>query len=97
MPFELHNTTDELKNVWIENAMLDETLVWVKNIFWKLDVYSCILVKRQREWFEKAIPQLEEIWRIILEERTSGEFLKRAPKKRSLPVDKKEKDCHVLL
>ena len=95
MPFELHNVDDGLKNEWIENAMLDETLVWLKNIYWKLDVYSCILVKRQKEWFLKAIPQLEEIWRIIVEERTSGDFSKRAPKKRT--IDKKEKECHVNL
>ena len=100
MPFELHNTTDEQKNVWIENAMLDETLVWVKNVFWKLDIYSCILVKRQREWFQKVIPQLEQTWQTILQERSSGDYLKRAPKKRTLAVDKekdKEKECHVIL
>jgi hypothetical protein len=75
--------------------MLDESLVWVKNIYWKLDVYSCILVKRQREWFHHSIPQLEKIWSTILEERVSGEYVKRSPKKRTR--DKKEKECHVLL
>jgi hypothetical protein len=95
MPFNLHGESDELKNEWIENAMLDESLVWVKNIYWKLDVYSCILVKRQREWFQQSIPQLEQIWKTILEERVSGEYVKRAPRKRT--HDKKEKECHVIL
>ena len=99
MPFEMLGTTDELKNEWIEKSMLDESLIWVKNIYWKLDVYSCILVKRQREWFKQSIPQLQQIWNTILEERLSGEFVKRAPKKRSR--DKKDKDtecqCLVLL
>jgi len=98
MPFDLHHSSDEAKNTWIENAMLDETLVWVKNIYWKLDVYSCILVKRQREWFQHAIPQLEEIWNTIVQERESGDFVKRAPKKRNRnEKEEKEKVCHVLL
>jgi hypothetical protein len=95
MPFNLHGESDGLKNEWIENSMLDESLVWVKNIYWKLDVYSCILVKRQREWFQQSIPQLEKIWNTILEERVSGDYVKRSPKKRA--HDKKEKECHVLL
>jgi len=96
MPFDLRHTDDATKNEWIEKSMLDETLVWVKNIYWKLDVYSCILVKRQREWFKRAIPQLEEIWNTIVQERESGEFIKRAPKKRNRN-EKEEKVCHVLL
>jgi len=95
LPFSLHGESDELKNEWIEHSMLEESLVWVKNIYWKLDVYSCILVKRQREWFHHSIPQLEKIWNTILEERVSGEYVKRSPKKRT--HDKKEKECHVLL
>ena len=95
MPFEMLGTTDELKNEWIENSMLDESVIWVKNIYWKLDVYSCILVKRQREWFHQSIPQLEQTWKTILEERVSGDYVKRSPKKRT--HDKKEKECHVIL
>ena len=59
---------------------------WFKNIYWKLDVFSCVLVKRNKHWFNAAINQLEELWKIICEERQTGEFIKRAPKKRNTNV-----------
>ena len=50
--------------------------------YWELDQYSCVLVKRNRPWFEAAIPRIEAIWNIILQERVSG-CQHRAPKKRA--------------
>jgi hypothetical protein len=74
-------------NVWMtetyENVSNSSSLTWVKNIYWKLEVYSCILVKRQREWFQAAVPAFVSIWDTILRERVSGEYVKRAPKKRT--------------
>jgi len=59
---------------------------WFKNIYWKLEVFSCVLVKRNKEWFNKAINHLDELWKIVCEERQTGEFIKRAPKKRNTIV-----------
>ena len=59
---------------------------WFKNIYWKLEVFSCVLVKRNKEWFKAAINHLEELWKIVCEERQTGEFIKRAPKKRNIIV-----------
>ena len=56
-------------------------LVWIQNIYWRLDVLSCILVKRDKLWFESHIGQLEKVWKIIEEERVTG-FSHRAPNKR---------------
>ena len=56
-------------------------LVWIKNIYWYLDQYSCVLVLRNDVWFQNAIPQIEKVWNIILHERETG-FAHRAPKKR---------------
>ena len=50
-------------------------------VYWGLDQYSCVLVKRNRKWFHYAIPQIERIWQIIEKERISG-CEHRAPKKR---------------
>lgn len=50
--------------------------------FWGLDQYSCVLIKRNRAWFEAAIPKLAEVWRIIEQERVTG-CEHRAPKKRT--------------
>jgi hypothetical protein len=55
--------------------------IWVRTIYWYLDQYSCVLVRRNRLWFEEAVPVLEELWETIEQERSSG-FEHRAPSKR---------------
>jgi hypothetical protein len=57
--------------------------IWVRTIYWYLDQYSCVLVRRNRLWFEEAVPVLEQLWKTIEEERSSG-FEHRAPAKRKV-------------
>lgn len=72
-------------DTWCEEIIDKHTdLVWIKNIYWYLDQYSCVLVLRNDIWFQNAIPQIEKVWNIILRERETG-FAHRAPKKRSSP------------
>ena len=72
-------------DTWCEEIIDKHTdLVWIKNIYWYLDQYSCVLVLRNDIWFQNAIPQIEKVWNIILHERESG-FAHRAPKKRGSP------------
>jgi putative phage-type endonuclease len=61
---------------------------YMKFIYWKLDVFSCVLVLRNKEWFKNNIPQLEKVWKIIEQERVSG-YEHRAPAKKV----KKEEGC----
>lgn len=49
--------------------------------YWGLDEYSCVLIKRNRVWFEAAIPKIAAVWRTIERERITG-CEHRAPKKR---------------
>jgi putative phage-type endonuclease len=56
--------------------------VYIKNIYWKLDVLSCVLVCRNREWFKSSIDMLEDIWNTIEIERESG-FEHRAPNRKT--------------
>jgi hypothetical protein len=49
--------------------------------YWVLDQYSCVLIKRNRVWFEAAIQKIEAIWRTIERERVAG-CEHRMPKKR---------------
>ena len=51
--------------------------------FWYLDEYSCVLVKRNKLWFRKAVPKIKDVWDTIIKERENG-FEHRATKKRSL-------------
>jgi putative phage-type endonuclease len=71
-------------DTWIDETFTnaDTTLNWFKNVYWRLEVYSCVLVKRQRDWFKAAIPEFISLWKTIEEERISGDYVLRAPKKR---------------
>jgi putative phage-type endonuclease len=55
-------------------------LTWIKNIYWKLDQLSCVLVLRNKAWFASALPQLKELWQTIEREKKTG-YAHRAPKK----------------
>jgi putative phage-type endonuclease len=61
---------------------------YMKFIYWKLDVFSCVLVLRNKEWFKNNIPHLEKVWKIIEQERVTG-YEHRAPAKKV----KKEESC----
>ena len=92
-PIEL--TKEEDIEKWEETIMEEaqndnSTQIWIKNIYWKLDQLSCVLVLRNHFWFEQNIGQIENIWNIILEERQRG-YEHRAPNKRIKP---EQNDLH---
>ena len=57
-------------------------MTWIKNIYWKLETLSCILVLRDHKWFRDNITQMENVWKIIEKERVSGSQ-HRAPNKKN--------------
>jgi hypothetical protein len=76
-----------------ENIRLNETtleMTWIKNIYWKLDELSCVLVLRNKLWFSYAVPILENVWSTIEKERNNG-YIHRAPNKR-LKITKSNSD-----
>jgi len=54
---------------------------WIKNNYWRLSQISCVLVKRNTQWFQANINTLEELWNTVLVERVTGSE-HRAPKKK---------------
>jgi putative phage-type endonuclease len=67
--------------VWQETMMeKNPTLMWLKNIYWKLDQLSCVLVLRNKAWFAAVVPQLKEIWETIEREKQAG-YSHREPKR----------------
>jgi hypothetical protein len=56
-------------------------LTWIRNIYWWLDEHSCVLVPRNKGWFEFVKDDFQKIWDIILKERVTG-WDHRKPKKR---------------
>ena len=72
--------SEEEFNVWFDNTLDDNTnLTWVTNIYWRLEDYSCVLVPRNKKWFNAVYPELKEVWDTILKERISG-YSHRKPK-----------------
>ena len=53
---------------------------WLKNIYWRLEEYSCVLVLRNKKWFDSVVPKIKELWTIIEKERIDG-YDHRKPKK----------------
>jgi putative phage-type endonuclease len=59
----------------------EHNMLWIKNHYWKLEKLSCVLILRNKKWFQDNIAQLEKVWNIILKERETG-YEHRAPVKR---------------
>lgn len=89
MPLNVWTKEDVLK--WEENTIKKYesepyNYTFIKFIYWKLEKLSCVLVIRNREWFNMNVSQLEKVWNTIEKERITGHH-HRAPVKKS----KKEK------
>jgi putative phage-type endonuclease len=65
---------------------------FTKYIYWKLEQLSCILVLRDREWFQNNIGKLEKVWKTIEEERVTG-YEHRAPNKRVVNLKPSIEKC----
>lgn len=50
----------------------DNEFVWIKTIYWKLDILSCVLVLRNRSWFQANVGEIEKLWRTVERERITG-------------------------
>ena len=87
--------TQEEFNDW-EEKMMDkyenEGLMWLRNIYWKLEVFSCVLILRNKKWFQANIGGIESIWKTIEKERVEG-FEHRAPNKRAKKEKSNSFDC----
>jgi putative phage-type endonuclease len=55
--------------------------IFLKFIYWKLEVISCVIVVRNREWFKNNCDKLEKVWKTIESERVTG-YEHRAPNKK---------------
>ena len=77
-------------NIWFEKTQLkyeeDKNATFVRSIHWKVEVFSCVLVLRNKLWFAKSIDEIKDIWDIIECDRMNG-YEHRAPRKRSRSID----------
>ena len=77
-----HKPCDDFDKWEEEIFKKHEDKLFIKTIYWKLDEFSCILVLRNKLWFDSIINKITDIWSIIEKERITG-YDHRAPKKRS--------------
>jgi len=84
-PHYLYAPLHQTKESWLEweEKMMKENYgkTWIKNCYWKAEIVSCVLVQRNRRWFQDNVGKMQEVWSIIENERVSG-FQHRAPNKR---------------
>lgn len=87
MPFSIQ-TKKDFEN-WEQDTMIKygTDYTWIRNIYWKLDEYSCVLVDRNKKWFSDNVGKLEEVWRIIEKERIDGFEHRSANKRIKKPVE----------
>ena len=88
IPFYLYKPLELTDYIEIDNweeQMIEKyeskNMLWIKNHYWKLEKLSCVLILRNKKWFQDNIIQLENVWNIILKERETG-YEHRAPNKR---------------
>jgi len=70
--------------VWCNGRLTEHAdKEFIKTIYWHLDEYSCVLVKRNKHWFNAIVSQLEAVWNTIQHERVHG-YEHRESKKRKV-------------
>jgi len=90
-PVDINEDDFEL---WYDKTLeKNKEMSYIKNIFWYLQDYSCVLVPRNKKWFNSILPQLKTLWNIVLSERETG-YAHRKPKSRNKKItnDNKTKD-----
>jgi putative phage-type endonuclease len=73
-------------DAWIKKVREESKLkglVLFNVLYWYLDEYSCVLIPRNRVWFQSALPKIGEVWQTIVKEREEG-YEHRATKKKLL-------------
>jgi hypothetical protein len=67
--------TPEL-DAWIDTtisaALEDDNLDYITTTYWKLEEYSCILVKRDLEFWDTLFLELDKCWKEIIYRREHG-------------------------
>jgi len=102
MPFDVSVDRDSIEGWLRDLRVLYPHHVLHETYYWILDEWSCVLVKRNRPWFDTALPMIQETWNTIMKERESSDYMHRAPKKKvrsnshEIVVNKEQGDNHYI-
>lgn len=92
-PFAMSKIDNKEYHDWIETQFeKNKTKTYVRNIYWKLEVISCVLVLRNKLWFKNIQPYIEIFWTNLIEEKEAGTYVERISKKQKMKYEEdKEK------
>ena len=81
----------------VDNSLVDENdmsdiIEFNRYIYWKITHVSCVLVLRNRFWFDNVLPYIEKFWNIVLDERIDDKYKERIKKRRKLEFDDLKRD-----
>jgi hypothetical protein len=90
MPFYLLHNADPVVyetiiHSWMYDVVQESPQYFVVDvIYWKLEEMSCVVIPRNREWFQSVLPRFQEIWKKIEDARNEPKgYEKYAPKRRN--------------
>ena len=77
-PFNLHNLESQEYIDWTNQQLnKNKHMTYVRNIYWKLDTISCVLVLRNKLWFKNIRPYIETFWTALVSEKNDGSYVNR--------------------
>lgn len=88
------NLSEEAYEEWQTATMLakeEAGYQWISSIYWYLDKFSCVLVFKNKLWFDLALREINDVWSTILKERETG-YEHRAPKKQVRKINEPTKN-----
>jgi hypothetical protein len=78
----LNISTFSQYEIWRDETVdANPTLTWIEDTYCYLKTISCVLVRRNKLWFNAIKHKFKEVWDIVLKEREDG-YEHRRPKKR---------------
>ena len=92
-PFAMSKIDTNEYNIWTQEQLeKNNNKTYVRNIYWKLEVISCVLVLRNKLWFKNVQPLIEIFWTNLVNEKESGTYVERISKKQKMKYEEtKEK------
>tara|TARA_X000000368_G_C23057484_1_gene724691 strand:- start:4786 stop:6081 length:1296 start_codon:yes stop_codon:yes gene_type:complete len=86
-PFMLNDIECEEFNIWLkkeEEKNIDKE--FIDYIYWKIEKISCVLVVRNKFWFDLVVNDIEYFWKVIEKERADNSYKERIKNKRKLEL-----------
>ena len=86
-PFMVNNLESEDYNIWLkEEQEKNKDKEFIDFIYWKIEKISCILVMRNKFWFDSVVNDIEYFWKVIEKERSDNSYKERIKNKRKLEL-----------